>query len=175
MKLFELAPPKTLYHGSPQQLKIGKVYRVRHWKSTDQGGMDQKVETILEKHRPKNAIPRNKAFYMVDKFTTKAMDMFGGRTDYVYTVTPVGRIERHDLQWANDLDSVVGRPGKFNDKDRLSYSFHMPPILKSEVPATIKKLAENYWSGDKYPYKDWSLWEYLSPSFKVLKLVHKDD
>lgn len=174
MKLFEITSPKTLYHGSPLPLKIGKVYRVRHWRSTDQGGISNEVEITLEKCRPKNAISRNKAFYMIDKFTTDAIDLTGGRTDYVYAVSPVGRVDRHDLQWVNDLDSVL-RPDKFNNKDRLSYSFHMPPIFKSEVPATIEDLTEKYWSGVKYPYKDWAHWEYLSPSFKVLKLVHKDD
>lgn len=66
MRLLEVTLPTTLYHGSPQELKIGKIYRVRHWKSEGQGGVRQNVESILEKYRPRNAISRNKAFYMVE-------------------------------------------------------------------------------------------------------------
>lgn len=175
MRLLELTTPKMFYHGSSQPLKVGKVYRVRHWKSTDQGGVSANIESILEKHRPKNAIARNKAFYMVDKFTTDAMDLSGGNTSYVYVVQPVGRVERHDIQWLNDIDSIMKKGDDwFNDEEYTSYSWHMEPIIKFEIPSTIKKLAQNYWTGKQYPYKDWTLWEYLSPSFKVLKLVHEE-
>lgn len=175
MRLLELTTPKTLYHGSPQPLKIGKSYRVRHWKSTDQGGVSEKIESILEKHRPTNAIPRNKAFYMVDNFTVDTMDVSGGSIDYVYSVQPIGRVERHDIQWINDIDNIVNKGENWFDEEQCSsYSWHMPPICKSERGKTINMLAQNYWAGKQYSYKDWTLWEYLSPSFKVLKLVHEE-
>lgn len=173
MRLFEITQSATLYHGSPQELKVGKAYRVRHWKTPDQGGVSANIEAILEKHRPSKSIPRNKAFYMVDKFTTDAMTISGGHTNYVYSVQPVGRLERHDIQWLNDIDSIMKDDG-LNNEDRRSYSWQMPPIYKREKGETIKMLAQNYWASKQYPYKDWTLWEYLSPSFKVLKLVHED-
>lgn len=176
MRLLEITIPKILYHGSPQPLKIGKAYRARHWKSADQGGVSAKIESILEKHRPANAIARNKTFYMVDNFTVDAMDLSGGNTSYVYAIQPVGRVERHDVQWINDIDSIMKKDDAFFADRKLptSYSWHMQPIYKSEIPKTINMLAKNYWDGTQYPYKDWTLWEYLSPSFKVLKLIHEE-
>ena len=170
MRLDEIAT-KKFYHGSPQPLAEGKVYRVRQWKASDQGGVDKQVEDVLEKYRPKNAIPRYKAFYMTaSKY--KNMDEFGGVTDYVYQVEPVGRVEKHDLQWVNDLDVVLRR--EFLDDDTTSYSWHMPPIYASEKEETEEMLARNYWSGELYPFKPWRLIEYLTPSFRVIKLVYKE-
>ncbi len=175
MRLFEVTTQKVLYHGSPQPLKIGKAYRVRQWTKADQGGASKEVEAFLEKHRPNNAIPRNKAFYMTDSKKLDILDLVGASTDYVYQVSPIGRLERHDLQWLNDIDAVMNR--EFNDEvnDGMpnSYSWHMPPIYNSEKADTMVMLVQNYWGGKKYPYNDWAHWEYLSPSFKVLKLVYE--
>lgn len=176
MRLFETAKPKILYHGSPQPLKIGKAYRVRHWARPDQGGASKEIEAFLEKHRPKNAIPRNKAFYMTDSKKIDHLDVIGAATDYVYQVTPIGRMDRHDVQWINDIDAVMTRefPEENDSQFPSSYSWHMTPIYNSEKAKTLVMLAQNYWAGKQYPYKDWTLWEYLSPSFKVLKLVYKE-
>lgn len=179
MRLFEITIPKMLYHGSPQPLKIGKAYRVRHWGSADQGGVRENVESIVEKNRPSNSIARNKAFYMVEEnsqyMAVEKIEQSGGSTDYVYAVQPIGRVEKHDLQWLNDIDAVM--TGEFPEKNDSefpsSYSWHMTPIYNSEKAKTLVMLAQNYWAGKQYPYKSWTLWEYLSPSFKVLKLVYE--
>lgn len=104
------------------------------------------------------------------------IEQSGGSTDYVYTVQPIGRVEKHDLQWLNDIDSIVTKEdGWFGRKDiPTSYSWHMPPIREFERSDTIEKLAQNYWAGKQYPYKAWTLWEYLSPSFKIIKLVYRE-
>ena len=176
MRLLELTIPKILYHGSPSPLKIGKAYRVRHWSTTNQGGTTKDVEAILEKYRPTKSIARNKAFYMIDTFAINTLELTGASTKYVYAVEPIGRVERHDLQWLNDIDSIMIKGTDFfgHEDIPISYSWHMTPIHDFEVPETIEMLAKNYWSGEKYPYKDWSHWEYLSPSFRILKLIHKE-
>ena len=174
MRLLEITSQKTLYHGSPQKLKVGKAYRVRHWKTLDQGGATTAVEAVIEKYRPTKSIARNKTFYMIDSFGESALDLVGASTKYIYAVEPIGRLERHDLQWLNDIDSIMMKDDSFFDGRDLptSYSWQMPPIYKSEIPETIEMLAKNYWSGAEYPYKDWSHWEYLSPSFKIIKLIN---
>lgn len=175
MRLFELTSPNNkFYHGSAVPLKLDVVYRARQWKSADQGGVDREVEEYLEQRRPKNMLPRHKVLYMV-RAPIDNITKSGGHDDYIYEVQPVARVEKHDLQWLNDLDSVMEKEksGRFNEKDRQSYSFQLPPILLSEVENTKEMLANKYWSSEVYPYKPWSLMEYLTPSFQVTERVWK--
>lgn len=176
MRLLELTIPKMLYHGSPEPLKMDKAYRVRHRTESDQPMTTKKVEEILEKYRPIKSIARNKTFYMIDSFNIDALELVGASTKFVYAVEPIGRTEKHDLQWLNDIDSIVIKGADFFGDGDLphSYSWHMTPIYNYEMSETIEMLAKNYWAGKQYPYKGWSHWEYLSPSFRILKLIHRD-
>lgn len=157
MKLSEAY--QQLYHGSHQPLKVGKVYRARLWQDKE-SGMGRDTEKILEFYRPRNAPSRQRAFFLADD--SSVISVAGGSDEYVYQVQPVGRVMRTDQGWLGELSHLIteerySKVGKKRIRPKKAY----------------EKLAEQYWAGDRFPTSEWSLWEYLTPSFRVVKLDYE--
>jgi len=122
------------YHGSDNYLEIGTILkpqgRIREIPNYD----------ILEKYRPSHMLAHKDAVFMVGD--DEDIDNVGGGTTYVFTIVPLGKVEKHDLGWSTELS-------------------------KNTEPSQQKKLAENYWYGKQHPN---GVWEYLTPSAKIIKV-----
>jgi len=138
------APPK-LYHGSRKLFDPGFVLRPQEGGYASLPDDDvAPVEEILEKHRPEGKIPRRESVFMVDD--PERVDQAGGYGDQVYVVEPIGAVEASDLGWYGEL-SV--------------YWMDMPEDER-------RTLAEGYWSGDPFPGRKRSLYEYRARAAEVV-------
>lgn len=89
-------------------------------------------------------LAHNESVFMTDN--DEDLDAAGGGTDWVFTLLPASRIERHDMSWGSEISMIPMIPMIFSD----------PRFIES---------ATNYWNGT--PSYD-PLWEYLTPSAKIL-------
>lgn len=137
MRLFDLTEvtAQTFYHGSCDELPIGTVLKGRgddydkDWGSTD-------FYTVLEKYRPNNMLAHKDAVFMVAD--EDDIDLAGGCTDWLFHVTPHGRVTRHDINWSSEISTIVSNGGNL---------------------AELEFAASNYWNG--VPHHDESVWEYI--------------
>jgi len=132
----------TYYHGSMDYLPVGTILTPRddyekRWGDTD-------FYYILEKYRPKDMISHSSAVFMVGN--DEDLDLAGGGTEYVFTIVPNGKVERHDLNWGSEISMLVSNG-------------------LSQESEEIKLAAYNYWAG--VPHKDESVWEYLCTSATI--------
>lgn len=135
---------KKYFHGSGIELPVGTILVPQenyeaNWQHID-------FYPILEKYRPKNMLAHKDAVFMCDN--EDDVDLAGGSTEYLFTVVPLGKVEKHDLNWSSEISCLVGD----NPKDWNK----------------IKEAADNYWAG--VPHFNESVWEYLTPSAKILKV-----
>jgi len=134
---------RLYYHGSSERLRVGTVLRARgddyeaDWKDTG-------FYSILEKYRPPEMLSHKDAVFMCDN--PDDIDNAGGATDWLLTVKPLGKVERHDLNWSSEISGLVS-----DDPDNIE---------------AIKEAAENYWNG--VPHHSENVWEYLTPAAKVV-------
>jgi len=143
MKVREITP--TFYHGSMIYLEPGTVLipnknYEQNWGNTDFYG-------ILEKYRPNNMLAHKDAVFMVGN--DEDIDLSGGGTEWVFIVQPSSRIERHDINWSSEISALVSE----------GYTATSPEI---------KTAATNYWHGVPHPNEQ--VWEYLTPSAKILQV-----
>ena len=75
------------------------------------------------------------------------LDAGGGGTEWVFTVKPLGIVQKHDMNWGSQIDCLVS--------DGFT-------VDSSE----IQNAAKNYWGG--IPHTDESLWEYLTLKAEIL-------
>jgi len=144
MQLFEIQ--KTFYHGSMTRLPVGTILTPRledyenNWGGTD-------FYRALEMYRPANMMSHKESVFMCDN--EEDVDAAGGGTDWLFTVQPLGKIERHDLNWASEI-SMLADQGYDIDSNE------------------IEDAAYNYWHGIPHPNE--SVWEYLAPKAKIIKV-----
>jgi hypothetical protein len=145
MRLFEIKQ-SNFYHGSNNYLEVGTILTPRGDKyHDDYKGSDFYV--ALEYYRPKNKLAHKNAVFMVAD--EDDIDLVGGGTEYMFTVQPIGKISKHDLNWSSEISSLMAD----------GYD------IKSEE---VKKAATNYWNG--IPHHDDNVWEYLVPKAKIIKV-----
>jgi hypothetical protein len=142
--LFEAA----LFHGSRREFPVGFILSPQS-DGYVQDPETKRTEEIVERYRPTGKIARHKAVFLVDD--PDLIDSAGGYTDFIYTVEPIGRVERSDLSWYSDIEIYL-------DTD------------ESEQ----QRLAENYWSGMPYNEGDHSLFEYRVKSAKIVAVERGD-
>ena len=134
---------RKFYHGSSTKLPVGTVLTPRgdayeaEWKNTD-------FYTPLEYYRPANMLSHKDSVFMCDN--PDDVDLAGGATDWLFTVEPLGPVQRHDLNWGSAVSVLVS-----DDPDNIE---------------EIKQAAENYWNG--VPHHDENVWEYLTTSAKII-------
>ena len=88
------------YHGSYYELPIGMILTPRsdyeeRWNHTD-------FYNILEHYRPVNSLSHKKAVFMAKE--KDDVDLAGGATDYLVTAIPLGKVEKHDMNWSSDIN-----------------------------------------------------------------------
>ena len=134
---------KKYYHGSSDNLPIGTILTARvgyesDWEHTD-------FYNVLEHYRPSNQLSHKQSVFMCDN--PDDLDAAGGGTDWVFTLKPLGPVQKHDLNWSSEISCLIGDGFTIDSKE-------------------VEQAAKNYWSG--VPHTDESLWEYLTPSAIIL-------
>ena len=135
---------KIFYHGSMDNLPVGTILTPRNeyekdWQNTD-------FYKPLEMYRPPHMLAHKDSVFMCDNIDD--IDLAGGGTEYVFTVQPIGKIEKHDLNWSSEISALIGDGKHITDPE-------------------VKEAAENYWNG--IPHHNESVWEYLTPKAKIIR------
>ncbi len=139
------------YHGSSTELPVGTILEPRgdayeaDWKDTD-------FYETLERNRPPHMLSHKDAVFMCDN--PDDVDNAGGGTEWLFTVVPLGKVEKHDLNWGSEISLLL------SDAAENSTSW--------QLQRKLQKAAENYWNG--VPHHDENVWEYLTPSAKIVKV-----
>lgn len=142
-KDFIIEGPKKLYHGSMDYLPVGTILTPRddyenRWEHTD-------FFRPLEMYRPKDKLSHTQSVFMCDN--PDDVDLAGGGTEYLFTVIPIGPVQRHDMNWSSEISSLVS----------LGHDLDSPEI---------KDAAMAYWAGEESPNE--VIWEYLAPKAKII-------
>ena len=143
MKIYEIDTAREFFHGSMTRLPVGTVLTPRtdyeqDWSNTD-------FYAALEHYRPAGQLAHRDAVFMCDN--EDDVDLAGGGTEWLFTVVPQGKVERHDLNWGSEVSMLISD----------GYGIDS---------AEVKRAAENYWAG--VPHTDEQVWEYLTPSAKII-------
>jgi len=136
--------PIKYYHGSMRYLKPGTILKPRDdyendWQDTDFYGP-------LNYYKPDNMLSHKESVFMVTN--EDDVDLSGGGTEWLFTVQPLGKVQRHDLNWGSEISMLMS-----DDPDNIS---------------AIKQAAMNYWHG--VPHHNESVWEYLTTSAEILSV-----
>lgn len=133
------------YHGSMEKLPVGTLLTPRNeyeenWNKTD-------FYNILEMYRPKEMLAHKESVFMCDN--PDDVDNAGGGTEYLFTVKPLGKIEKHDVNWGSEISMLLSDGHEFDSEE-------------------IMDAANNYWKG--IPHINESVWEYLTPKAEIIKV-----
>jgi hypothetical protein len=139
---------KKYYHGSNTKLPVGTILRPNPNYESDWSHTD--FYQVLEDNRPENMLAHKHSVFMCDN--PDDIDNAGGGTEWMFTVVPLGPVQRHDLNWGSEISMLVG------DEPENSSSY--------QLRQKIRKAAQNYWNG--VPHHSESVWEYLTPSAKII-------
>jgi len=129
------------YHGSRKPLDAG--LRLRPGRGT--GETHPELDALLDAWRPEGTIPRGEAVYLVAD--PDDVDAAGGHTDHLYEVEPEGAAERSDLAW---------------------YSQAQTHLCDGNLEAAAA-CARAYWSGEPFPDRGSSLFEYRARAAVVVR------
>jgi len=137
--------PRRFYHGSMVKLPVGAILTPQdnyeeNWQHTD-------FYAILETYRPSDMLGHKQAVFMCGN--ADDVDLAGGGTEWLFIVKPLGSIERHDVNWGSEISMLISD----------GHSSDSPDIIQA---------AKNYWDGT--PHVNEQVWEYLTPSAKVLRV-----
>ncbi len=130
------------WHASFDRLPVGTTLTPRvgyeeRWSSYCVG-------RILEDLRPADQIAHRDAVFMCDD--PQSCDDAGAHCEWLFEVVPQGVVERHDMEWATEIDRLVSNG--WPDAD--------PRVVE---------LARRYWSQEPSPTPTW---EYLAASALVV-------
>ena len=134
---------KHYYHGSMNKLPVGTVLTPRDDYENDWANTD--FYAALEKYRPANMLSHRQSVFMCDN--PEDVDLAGGGTQYLFTVVPIGPVQRHDMNWSSEISSLVS----------LGQDLDSPEI---------EDAAAAYWAGEESPNE--VVWEYLAPKAKII-------
>ena len=144
--LYESVDNKLYYHGSMDELPVGTILSPKD--NYEENWGDNNFYQILEKYRPSNMLAHMESVFMCDN--PDDIDAAGGGTDYLFTVVPMGKVERHDMNWGSYIESMIS-DGVLKDD---------PKIINA---------ANMYWKGVPVDSSiGETLWEYLTPHAKIL-------
>lgn len=136
---------KLFYHGSSNKLPVGTILTPRddyeeRWSHTD-------FYHALEMYRPPNMLAHKQSVFMCDN--PDDIDNAGGATDWLFTVQPLGVVQKHDLNWGSEVSGLIDLGNDISSK-------------------AVKNAAANYWNGTPHPNEN--VWEYLTPQARILKV-----
>jgi hypothetical protein len=144
MRLFEIE--QKYYHGSNNSLPVGTILTPRG-DSYHEDYKNSDFYMALEYYRPNDKLAHKNAVFMVAN--EDDIDLAGGGTEYMFTVEPIGKISKHDMNWSSEISSLMSD----------GYD-----IESDEVKNAVTK----YWNG--VPHHDENVWEYLAPKAKIIKV-----
>lgn len=136
---------KKYYHGSSENLSVGTILTPGDDDYEDNWGSNLWFQA-LEYWRPNEYLPHKMSVFMVDN--EDDIDNAGGGTDYIFTVRPIGDVQRHDMNWMSEIGGLLEDEGIDYGHDE------------------IRELALNYWHG--VPHTNESVWEYLAPEAVIV-------
>lgn len=136
---------REFYHGSMDYLPVGTILTPRNnyeqnWQNTD-------FYKPIEFYRPANMLSHKQSVFMCDN--PDDIDIAGGGTEWLFTVEPLGPIQKHDLNWSSEISMLISEGHKTNSPE-------------------VKQAAENYWNGT--PHYNENVWEYLTPKAKIISV-----
>lgn len=146
MRAYELTEQsKIYYHASLTELPIGTILTPRSdyesiWRIAD-------FYYPLEEYRPKNMLSHKESVFMGE--TEEDAELGAGGAEWIFTVKPLGKVEKHDLNWGSEISMLIGDGYKKESKE-------------------VATAARNYWSGVPHPNE--SVWEYLTPKAEILSV-----
>lgn len=145
MRINQLTENNTYYHGSMDYLPVGTILTPRdnyeeNWSNAD-------FYYALEKYRPKNMFSHRESVFMVKD--ENDIDLAGGGTDWMFTVKPLGPIQKHDLNWGSEISMLISD----------GHSIDSPEV---------KNAAINYWKG--VAHHNENVWEYLTPKAEIISV-----
>ena len=136
--------PRKYYHGSDTLLSVGTT--LKPTPDYEQNWSHSKFYRVLEHYRPATMLAHKDSVFMVGDVDD--IELSGGRTDHIFVVQPLGKVERHDSNWSTEISLAI-----------------QDGIVPDDPEVAI--MADNYWSGK--PYHE-AVWEYLTPSAKILSV-----
>lgn len=133
----------TFYHGSFDKLPVGTILTPQtnyeeNWQNTDFYGP-------LEMYRPANMLSHKQSVFMCSD--PDDIDLAGGATEWLFTVVPLGQVQKHDINWGSEISMLISDGHEFDSDE-------------------IVEAAANYWNG--IPHVNESVWEYLTPTAKII-------
>lgn len=134
---------KIYFHGSSDHLPVGTILKARDAYESDWGHTD--FYRILELYRPAGQLSHKQSVFMCDN--PDDIDSAGGGTDWMFTLIPLGPVQKHDMNWSSEISCLLSDGYKLDSDE-------------------IKDAAQKYWAGS--PHYNESLWEYLTPSAKII-------
>jgi len=146
MKINEVTN-NLFYHGSNNYLPVGTILTGGHSDGTE---LNQEYQEILIQFKPNNMLHFNNAVYMVDNVEDVGNAI--GDPEYLFIVKPLGKVERHDMSWATELEGLLDNP-----KDNEN---------------TIEQYAYNYWNG--IPSSN-PVFEYFTTKAEILYIAEEEE
>ena len=156
MRIYRIAQSNTYYHGSYDDLPIGTVLtpeKGNFMGTFSQEEMDSHFK--LELFRPDGYLSRDSGVYMCDNIDD--IDNAGGANDHIYIVEPLGKVDKHDLNWMSEIDLI------------MSDAFENGEQESDETLQKVYSAALNYWNG--VPHYNESVWEYITPFARIWEEV----
>jgi tRNA uridine 5-carbamoylmethylation protein Kti12 len=147
-KVFENKNNGLYYHGSYDMLDNGTILKP-HDESYTKKYDNSYLEKIMEKYRPVDKLSRYDSVFLVDDMDS--LDDAGASTDFIYSVEPIGNVEKSDLAWYTEVQMV--------DEDDTEL---------------MKEYVENYWNGVPFTDSSSSVFEYRVPAAKIIELVEEN-
>jgi tRNA uridine 5-carbamoylmethylation protein Kti12 len=148
LKTFENFKMKAFFHSSAKYIKNNTILRP-HADSYVKQIDNEFLEKLMEKYRPSDKLSRYDSVFLVDDMDL--LDDAGASTDFIYTVEPIGNIEKSDLAWYTEVQ-----------------------IVDEDDTELIKEYVENYWNGVPFTDSSASLFEYRVPAAKIIELVEEN-
>lgn len=131
------------YHGSSIKLKAGTILSGRGEDYEKKWGNNIEYK-ILEDNRPDNFLSHKESVFMTDNI--EDIDNAGGATDFLFTVKPLGPVEKHDMAWQSEILLAIQSGANLKE---------------------IKGMANKYWEGVA---TENPVWEYLTRKAKIIKV-----
>lgn len=151
---------KIYYHGSFDFLEEGTILTPEKSasKNSDFGYSIMESHNKAELFKPKEFLSRENAVFMCDDLDD--LDLSGASLEHIYIVNPLGKIEKHDINWLSEIDLIMSE-AKENG-------------LAEDVNTVekVKEAALNYWHGVAH-YNE-SVWEYLTPKAEIITEIEED-
>lgn len=145
MRFFEIANNITFYHGSMKRLSVGTILSPRNTYEDTWGNTE--FYNILKMYKPNGMLGHNEGVFMVS--SEEDIDLAGGGTEWMFIVEPLGKIQKHDLNWSSEISMLISDGKEFDDEE-------------------VMNAARSYWNGEPHPNE--SVWEFITPKAKIISV-----